>query len=75
MRTEDGQPAGAPRAGTRNGDRPRGNPNVEAGAGVRTELERKSVEEAEPHQRDESEEDCHASIIGLCVTSLYALLT
>ena len=48
---------------------------VEAGAGVRTELERENVEEADPHQRDESEEDCHASIIGLCVLSLYALLT
>jgi len=37
---------------------------VEAGAGVRAELQGESVEETDPHERKESEEDCHALIIG-----------
>ena len=48
---------------------------VEARAGVRAELEREGVEEADPHQRKKREDDVHESIIGLCASSLYALLT
>jgi len=48
---------------------------VEAGAGVRAELESQSVEGADPHEHENGEEQCHAPIIGLCASSLYALLT